>query len=238
MKAGVWWYEKRWNLQTIFHHWSSKIHTFASFSKRFTNLQWFEIVQIYSKHNPQVWDYMSYKLRIHKVGSNQVQAMGKVTWNETIIMWTEHSACLRPKEKLMNFSHQHTFVSDKLLSSPNKRFYRHVRVSKTPKTKSWEVRFRELECSKCLKSDFRATLWGAGHPTMVARAKMAQADLSTKAPGSFYQSTLLGKGGSQNTKCNPWQFWHFKWKAPIFLVDQLICILISICYVNIQIQKT
>ena len=180
MKAGVWWYEKRWNLQTIFHHWSSKIHTFDSFSKRFTNFQWFEIVQIYSKHNHQVWDYMSYKLRIHKVGSNQVQAMGKVTWNETIIMWTEHSACLRPKEKLMNFSHQHTFVSDKLLSSPNKRFYRHVRVSKTPKTKSWEVRFRELECSKCLKSDFRATLWGAGHPTMVARAKMAQADLSTK----------------------------------------------------------
>ena len=29
------------------------------------------------------------------------------------------------------------------------------------------------------KYDFRPTQWGTGHPTMVARAKMAQADLST-----------------------------------------------------------
>ena len=30
------------------------------------------------------------------------------------------------------------------------------------------------------KYDFRPTQWGTGHPTMVVRAKMAQADLSTR----------------------------------------------------------
>ena len=70
-------------------------------------------------------------------------------------------------------------MSDKLLSSPSKRFYCNVRVSKKETIMGSEVSrapmFKMFE-----KYDFRPTQWGTGHPTMVVRAKMAQADLSTR----------------------------------------------------------
>ena len=99
-------------------------------------------------------------------------------------------------EKLMHFWNQHTFVSDKLLGSPSKRFYCNVRNFENNKNILSENQFNFPFNLKMVRGfakdqrnwglnfqhvwfDSRQTRWAVVHPTMDARAKMARADLST-----------------------------------------------------------